>query len=274
MIAYMSFEWLKLSKRWMPRIIVVLMVGLLVVAFWGQATRAAEEGNLVLPRGWLAAMIYTSFFAPFFWPVLGGSWAGNEYGWGTIRMILTRRPYRIQYVLASLAVLLIGVAISIVVLLVIGSLAGLVIGALTATSSFPAGVFTAGFLGTLGKSLLAAWYVGAFYLVLAFAAATVFRSAAVGIGIGIGSTLAEFIMRGIFSSLGGVWNDFANHFPVVYSNDLVRSVAARGLIPGTGLASVDRSVPSAGQSILALAIYMAILLAITLVAVSRRDVTA
>src|SRR5258708_2674747 len=120
MIAYMSFEWLKLTKRWMPRIILFLMVCLTVLAFWGQGSRVGNQGDLFLPRGWLAALIYASFFAPFFWPVLGGSWAGNEYGWGTIRMILTRRPYRIQHALGALSILLVAVALALVAMLVVG----------------------------------------------------------------------------------------------------------------------------------------------------------
>ena len=82
MIAYASFEWLKFSKRWMPRVIVLLSLALIVLAFWGQSTHTegGDLPNLFLPRGWLAALTFCSFFAPFFWPVLGGSWAGNEYG--------------------------------------------------------------------------------------------------------------------------------------------------------------------------------------------------
>ena len=114
MSAYLSFEWLKLSKRWMPRVILALVLALLIIFFWGQSTRLEDRPDLVLPRGWLTAMIFFSFAAPFFWPVLGGSWAGNEYGWGTIRTILTRRPYRMEHVLAALAILLAGLLVAIV----------------------------------------------------------------------------------------------------------------------------------------------------------------
>jgi ABC-2 type transport system permease protein len=274
MIAYMSFEWLKLTKRWMPRIILFLMLCLTVLVFWGQGSRLENQGDLFLPRGWLAALIYASFFAPFFWPVLGGSWAGNEYGWGTIRMILTRRPYRIQHALGALSILLIGVALALVAMLLVGSVAGFLVGVLTGNGGFTSGVLSGEFLGTVLKSFLAAWYVGAFYLILAYTAATVFRSAAVGIGIGIGSTLAEVVLRGIFTELGGTWKDIAQHFPVVYTQDMARLVAAPQLIPGTSMASVGSDLPGIGESTIVLAIYMAILLAITLVALRTRDVTA
>lgn len=274
MTAYLSFEWLKFTKRWMPRVILLLVVALIALAFWGQGARATDPGNVFLPRAWLSALIFCSFFAPFFWPVLGGSWAGNEYGWGTIRMILTRRPHRIEHVLAALTILLIGLAIALVVVLVVATAAGFVVTLARGDSSITPGILTASFLATLVKGYLAAWYVAGFYLLLAYAAATIFRSAAVGIGIGIGSTLAQFILRGIFAALGGVWDTIARHFPVIYTNDLTTQVVKSGLIPGSNMASVDPSAPSAGQSVLAIAIYAAILLALTLIAVRTRDVTA
>src|SRR5450759_2977149 len=61
MSAYLSFEWLKLSKRWMPRVILLMMLALTILVFWGQATRIHGRGNLLLPRGWLAALAFCSF---------------------------------------------------------------------------------------------------------------------------------------------------------------------------------------------------------------------
>jgi ABC-type transport system involved in multi-copper enzyme maturation permease subunit len=274
MSSYLSFEWLKFGKRWMPRVIVGLLIALTVLAFWGEGTRAEGRADLFLPRGWLAVLTFCSFFAPFFWPVLGGSWAGNEYGWGTIRSILTRRPNRIEHVAAALLILLIGVALGILAILVTGTIGGIVVAAATGNDAWTVGVWSGDFLGTLLKGFLTAWYISGFYLVLAYAAATIFRSAAVGIAVGIGGTLAQFVLRGIFSGLGGTWNDIAQHFPVVYANSMITRVVGGQLVPGTRMARVSVDDPSAGQSLVALAIYGAIFMAIALVAVRTRDVTA
>lgn len=273
MAAFLSFEWLKLSKRMMPRIILVLIVGLMLVAFWGQSTRVGERDNLLLPRAWLSALSFSAFFAPFFWPVLGGTWAGNEYGWGTIRAVLTRKPNRIANVLAALVVLIGALVVAIGAMLLAGTVAGIAVSILTNSGSFPAGVWSGGFASALVKGALTAWYVSSFYLVLAFAAATIFRSAAVGIGIGIGGTLAQLVLREIFGSLGGVWNTISLHFPVVYTNDMITRVVGPELVAGSRLASANLDAPSAGQSVIALAIYSAIFVAITLVTVRLRDVT-
>lgn len=272
MTAYLSFEWLKLSKRWMPRIIVLLLMGITVLGFWGEATDSLGRPNLFLPRGWLVALAFCSFFAPFFWPVLGGSWAGSEYGWGTIRTILTRRPTRINHALAALIVLSVGLALAILAILVTGTLAGIVVSLLTGNSVFTSAVLTGSFLGILVKGFLAAWYVSFFYLLLAYAAATVARSAAVGIGVGIGATLAQIIVGGIFRALGGVWNNIALQFPFNYTQDLIRQVVHSGLLASSGIGRVPPGTPSASASIIAVTIYGAVFLAITLATVRTRDI--
>jgi len=272
MNAYLSFEWLKLGKRWMPRVILLLLLALLAVYFWGQGSRAENQVNLFFPRAWLAALFAASFCAPFFWPVLGGSWAGNEYGWGTIRLALTRRPYRIQHVLAALAVLVVGLGLALVAVLIAGSVGGIIVGLATGHSAMISGVWGAGFLATAGKTFLAAWYVSAFYLVLAYAAGVVFRSAPVGIGVGLGSTLAQFAIIPIFRQLGGGWDAVAQHLPIMYAENLVQNVAASGFVRGTSLSVVSPTDPSVTNSVLALSLFMAGLVAAMVVTVRARDV--
>ena len=272
MNAYLSAESIKLSKRWMPRIILLLLVGALVVYFWGEGTRLDNQANLFFPRAWLAALFLSSFCAPFLWPVLGGSWAGNEYGWGTIRLILTRRPYRIQHVLASLTVLLIGIALALLAIVAVGSLAGMIVGTVTGHGAVISGILSGGFLATVLKTFLAAWFVAAFYLIVAFAAAVIFRSAAVGIGIGLGSLLAQILLYNIFRGLGGVWSTIAQHFPIIYSEAMVQDVAAAGFKSGTALAKISPTDPTVAQSIVALGAWMAVLVAVTLIVVRIRDV--
>jgi hypothetical protein len=272
MTAYLSFEWLKIEKRWMPRVILLLLLGLLAIFFWGQGSRLENQANMFFPRAWLAALYGASFCAPFFWPVLGGSWPGNEYGWGTIRLALTRRPSRIQHVLAALAVLVVGLAIALVAVLALGTAAGVIVGLTTGHGAVISGVLSASFIATAAKTFLAAWFIAAFYLILAYTTGVIFRSAPVGIGIGLGSTLAQFALIPIFRSLGGVWNTVAQHFPIMYAEDLVQNVAASGFAHGTSLAVVSPSDPSISSSILALGFFMVGLVAAMLITVKTRDV--
>lgn len=267
----LAAEWLKLRKRWMPRILLLITLILVGLLFWGIGTSATSRPNLIPPRAWLAALLISSFFAGFIWPVLGGSWSGNEYGWGTVRLVLTRRPNRIQFALGGLIILLIAMALVLLVIMLFGTVAGIVVAILTGSSAFTSSDFSGSFLLVLAKSYAATWFVMSFYVLLAFAAGTVFQSVAAGIGIGIGLTVAQIVAFGIFSGLGGAWKTVADHFPFQYTSQMVNRVVSEGTVHG--FTSVSSTSPGVEESIVALAIYSAILLAITLYMARSRDIT-
>lgn len=275
MTAYLSFEWLKLTKRWMPRMILAAVLAVVVIMFLATGSKPDNNlANLFFPRALVASLIAAAFAAPFFWPVLGGSWLGNEYGWGSIRLILSRRPHRIQHVFASLAVLLAGIALALVAVLVVGGVAGIMVSLLTGHALLVSGILTGTFLLTLVKTFVVTWYGASFILILAFAAGTIFRSAPAGIGIGVGSTLAQFLTIGLLDGQSGIWKTLADHLPLRYVENLTGNVAAPAFIQGTSLARINPGAPGAVQSIVALGIMMAALLFATCIVVRNRDITA
>ncbi len=275
MTAYMSFEWLKLTRRWMPRVILAAVVAVVVIMFLGTSSKPDSNlANLFFPRALPASLVAAAFAAPFFWPVLGGSWPGNEYGWGSIRLILSRRPHRVEHVLASLAVLLIGIGLALLACLIVGSLAGITVSLFTGHSVFVSGVLTGTFALTLLKTFLVTWYGASFIMILAFAAGTIFRSAPAGIGVGVGATLAQILTIGILEGQTGFWKSLAEHLPLRYVESLTGNVAASAFVHGTSLARVSPGSPSVGQSIVTLGLMMIGLLAVTCVVARSRDITA
>jgi len=82
------------------------------------------------------------------------------------------------------------------------------------------------------------------------------------------------VLRSIFTGLGGVWREVAQHFPIVYANSMITRVVGPQLLPGTALATARSYEPSVGQSLVALALYGALCLVVALAAVHMRDVTA
>ncbi len=275
MTAYMSFEWLKLTRRWMPRVILAAVLGVVVIMFLGTSSKPDSSlANLFFPRALPASLVAAAFAAPFFWPVLGGSWPGNEYGWGSIRLIVSRRPHRVEHVLASLAVLLIGIGLALLACLIVGSLAGVVVSLLTGHAVFVSGVLTGAFAITLLKTFLVTWYGASFIMTLGFAAGTIFRSAPAGIGVGVGATLAQILTIGILEGQSGFWKSIADHLPLRYVENLTGNVAASAFIPGTSLATVSPGSPGVGESILALGLMMVGLLTVTCVVARNRDITA
>jgi ABC-type transport system involved in multi-copper enzyme maturation permease subunit len=273
MTGLLSAEFLKLRKRLMPRILFIILLVLIALVFFGFAKNGdrASVADVILPDGWLLGLVFVSFFAPFIAPVLAGSWAGSEYSWGTIRMVLSRRPDRTQFLLAGIIVLLSAIGIALLASLVLATVSSWLAALLLGRNAFNSTAFDGNFIGIFVKLFFGVWLVLAFYIVLPFSAGTLFRSGAVGIGVGIGLTLADLILTGIFYGLGGTWRSIADHFPDVYARALPAQIATGNL---SNVSSGRSGVPSISESILALAVYTLVPLALAIVLVRYRDVTA
>lgn len=271
MIGFLRSDWRKLRQRWMPRILILILLAIVVLVFLGISSRARFRSDLVMPGGLIVALSLGAAFAAFIWPILAGSWSGNEYGWGTIRMALTKEPNRIAFSLSGLIVVLITVGVGLILVLIVGAIASSVVSAAThaVAATPPPG---ANATNVIIKMFFGAWYASAFYVVLAYAAGAIFRSPAAGIGIGIGFAVAQSAVSGIFGALGDPWKIFALHFPDAYTTALTSRLANELVVRGP-LARVAPHAASIQVSIFALAIYIAILVGLMLAVVQRRDIT-
>jgi len=270
-IGFLRADWRKLRQRWMPRILLLILLAVVALIFLGTSSRARFRSDLALPDGLVVALSLGAGFAAFIWPVLAGSWSGGEYGWGTVRMALTRQPSRIAFSLSGLIMVLLTVGFGLLLVLGVGAIAGSLVAAanhITAPAP-PAGTSAA---GVIVKLYFGAWFASAFYAVLAYTAGAVFRSTPAGIGIGIGFAVAQSAVSAIFTALGDPWKSFASHFPDAYTMGLTARLENE-LIHSGPFGRLEPNTASIGASMLGLAIYMAILLALMLAAVRQRDVT-
>lgn len=272
MIGLLQADWRKLRHRWMPRILLLILVAIVALVFFGISSRARFRSDLALPDGLIVALSLGASFAAFIWPVLAGSWAGSEYSWGTIRLALTRQPSRVEFSLSGLIVVLLTVGVGLLLVLATGAIAGSMVAAATHVSVAPAPPGSDPGQDVL-KLFLAAWYTSAFYAVLAYAAGVIFRSAPAGIGLGIGFAVAQDAVSAIFNGLGDPWKSIAQHFPAAYTTALT-SRLANALVTSGPFARVSSSAASVPTCLVALGIYFAILLAIMLSVVQYRDITA
>ncbi len=271
MIGFLRSDWRKLRHRWMPRVLVLILLAIVALVFLGISSRARFRSDLVMPGGLVVALSLAAAFAAFIWPILAGSWSGSEYGWGTIRMALTKEPNRIAFSLSGLIVVLITVGVGLILVLIVGAIASSLVGAAThaVASAPPLGANAA---SVVIKMFFGAWYASAFYVVLAYAAGVIFRSPAAGIGIGIGFAVAQSAVSGIFGALGDPWKSIALHFPAAYTTALTSRLANELVVKGP-LARVSADDASIQVSIIALAIYLAILIAVMVGVVQQRDIT-
>ena len=264
MIRLIAADWMKMRHRWMPRILLIIEVIVLGILILGFRT-SPRSSDLALPQGFLLTMAFAGFLAQFLLPIIAGAWAGNEYSWGTLRMVLSRRPNRSQVIASGLVIILLFTVAVLVVALLAGAVGGLVGGSAKHQSGsiFPLG---------LTKVFLAEIVSMMFYALMAFAAGTIFQSPAAGIGIGIGFSIAESIVGAIFRGLGNPWQSFAEHFPYQYATSLPQGVISPyfsdGFLGGTS------GSPGVVSSLIGVLVYSAIVIAAMLFIVNNRDVTA
>jgi ABC-2 type transport system permease protein len=287
-------EWLKLRKRPLAWALLGVFLGLLALylGLWGLVV-ALHEGaigglrlNALRPEQ-LAEIRRQLAFPGIFGAVLGqlnsiggilavilaaGS-LGGDYGWGTLRIMLTRAPNRGAYLLAKLLALLLG--------LLIGALAALALGALIALGAsawlgLPTGMGAQELLA-LPLGLARALYVILPYLLATLAAAAFGRSVLAGVGGGL-SFLALDVSAGSLGSLGVASDLFLvlvnlllqpNINTLVLQNSRLFGLDQGAIASGLDLATL----PSAPQAVIVVAVYCALFAYGAWRALARRDVS-
>ena len=204
-------EWLKLSRRpaiWI--LVAIFWLGVLIAGyfFWflyiqliqrsNPGTPPPDLGNsFLVPSALLSNVIpnIRTFGAPI-GIILGTLLVGGEYSWGTLKTILTQRPGR----LALLGGKFLGLAVFVLILSVGALLLSYIVSLITAliigASGAPPNALE------LLKGLGAAWLIIAVWATFGAALATLFRSSALAIGIGLVYTLVvETAVSGVAAFL-------------------------------------------------------------------------
>ena len=86
MTSLLAVEWIKLRHRWMPRILILIMLGIIGLISLASLGLHGLRAALVLPQGLLAGLVLAGIFSPFLWPILAGAWSGMsspgaQYEW-------------------------------------------------------------------------------------------------------------------------------------------------------------------------------------------------
>ena len=154
----------------------------------GRASLAA-----LLPAG-LADNLLAGF--PFFGGVfalmLGVLAIGSDYGWDTLKTMLTQRSGRVRLLSAKLVALAAWLVPFVLALFVAGAGASVVIaGAEDAAVDWPS-------VSELGRALATGWFILATWAALGVLLAVLSRGTALAIGLGI---LYTFVIEGLFSAL-------------------------------------------------------------------------
>ena len=272
-------EFLKLRKR--PATWVLALIFAFVLALFGylfnylfivNAPRQEgtppgfEEGMLqyLLPESVLVNVLGTGFagFGGALVLILGALAVGSEYGWETFKVTLTQKPGRLSLFLGKLvAVAVILVLLSVLILAVGAGISYGIASLEDAAVEWPAAME---FLKGLG----AGWLILVVFAALGIFLATLFRSTALAIGLGLVYLLVlENLFLGLAPQSDTV-ETIGNALPAKNALDLASSF---GNVP-QGFAPPGEAV-DATQAVLVLIAYAAGLILLSALLFWRRDAT-
>ena len=205
--------------------------------------------------------------------ILAGTLVGGEYSLGTVRLMFTRGPTRLQFLIAKAMVLAIYVIPTVLCLMLLGMLIGAVMAQLAGIGTGLSFLTTTHFGHAVLYALLAIlyWYA---YMLLALFFGTVGRSTVAGIVgplivLAIEPLLSSSIAVLTSSSSGGL-TDFLKHVPDYFlGNNLTSLLHNQGHL----LSFTDAGPYSDGHSLLVVAIYLGVFVGVSCWLTVRRDVT-
>jgi ABC-2 type transport system permease protein len=208
------------------------------------------------------------------WSVLGGVFAliigvllqGSEYGWSTVKTLLTQRDGRLVMLAGKLGALAI-----VVVVLVLGLFAVDAIASLAAALLDGKAVDFPGF-ADIAKGLAALYLVFAFWAAFGITLATAFRQSAMAIGLGLAYALVvETLIFGVVASLApDTVNPVRQWFPITNVSYLSDSFGDVGI---RGIRVAAQPYASATHAVVVLLVYLVACIVVTAYLVRRRDVT-
>jgi ABC-2 type transport system permease protein len=281
-IASTIAELMKLRRRaavWiLGALVVVVLIGLYYLLGWwftGHPPRGAE-----IPRGPDAKLAYypASFIRTTLsggnlggaiCMVLGALAVGSEYGWGTLKTVLTQGPGRLTTFGGRLAALAIVIACYVVVLFTsTAAVSALLAGIDGHATAWPS---AADILKGVGSE----WLVFATWAAFGVMLAVLFQQSALAIGIGlVYMLLIETLVVSLLAAIGGdTFLEIRKLLPSTGAQSLAQSFGSAGGGLRVGGAATPAALLDANRAVLTLAIYLLAFCAIPAALFRRRDIT-
>ena len=198
--------------------------------------------------------------------VLGALVLGSEYGWGTVKAVLTQRPGRTTVLTGQAVALAVSVAVGVLVLFVLGAASSSAIAlAQDKAIDFPPFVDLLSGYGA-GVAIMLMWAA------LGGALGVVLRGVALPIGLGVVWVLGvENLVSGVASSVLTALQPLRDVLPGINAGSLASAVMP-DRPPGVDAPPGVNGDVADGRALLTVACYIALCLVVTLWTYRRRDV--
>ena len=187
------WEWFKLRRRWVPWVVMGFVLVIQQLIFWLVATLSDDVSYQSPTENMANGLGFSAFFGPFIAVILAAAVAGGEYGWGTLRPLLSRGTGRWPLLTSKVVVVVLFTAAVLLILSVAVAISGFIADAvLTAPET------TEGYGEISWVDLLALYgrmiYSFLPYIMLALFMVVLTTSNGVGIGLSLGYFIAETVI--------------------------------------------------------------------------------
>ena len=205
--------------------------------------------------------------------ILAGALVGGEYSLGTVRLMFTRGPTRVQFLIAKIVVLAIYVIPAILFLILLGTIIGAVMAHLVGIGT-GLSFFTADTFGHLVLYLLLGMLYWFAYMLMALFFGTVGRSTVAGIVGPLIWLAIEPLLGNVIAVLTGNFSgglaDFIKAIPDYFLGNNLTSLLHN---QGSVLAFSEPGAYTNGHSLLVVAGYLLVFVGISCWLTVRRDIT-
>ncbi len=260
------WEWFKLRHRWVPWILLGFVLVIDQLLFWLVATLSDDVSYQSTSENIANGLGFSAFFGPFVAVILAAVVIGGEYGWGTLRPVLSKGAGRWQLLASKIAVVIL-VTVGILVIMCItvtisGFIAEAVLTAPETTETY-GDISAVNLLALFGRML----YAFLPYITLALFLVVLTTSNGVGIALSMGYYIAEnIIVVPIISNFS--WSER------IFTYLLGPNVSAWQSVPPNndgGIATFG-GISDMAHGFIILTVYIAVLTAAAIALFLRRDI--
>ena len=260
------WEWFKLRHRWVPWILLGFVLVIDQLLFWLVATLSDDVSYQSTSENIANGLGFSAFFGPFVAVILAAVVIGGEYGWGTLRPVLSKGAGRWQLLASKIAVVILVTAGILVIMCIAVTISGFIAEAvLTApeTTETYGDISAVNLLALFGRML----YAFLPYITLALFLVVLTTSNGVGIALSMGYYIAEnIIVVPIISNFS--WSEG------IFTYLLGPNVSAWQSVPPNndgGIATFG-GISDMAHGFIILTVYIAVLTAAAIALFLRRDI--
>ena len=261
------WEWFKLRRRWVPWILLGFVLVIVQLLFWLVATLSDDVSYQSPAENIANGLGFSAFFGPFIAVILAAAVIGGEYGWGTLRPVLSKGAGRWPFLASKFAVVTLFTAAVLLILSVTVMISGFIAEAVLAAPEAESygDISWVDLLALYGRMV----YGFLPYITLALFVVVLTGSNGVGVGLAMGYYIAESVILVPILTIFD-WSDKVFAFLLAPSVDAWQSISG-GPDAGREIATIG-GISDMAHGFIIVTIYAVVLAAAALALFLRRDI--